>query len=394
VENARGLTVGVARESAPGERRVAVVPGAIPLLQKTHVQWLVEAGAGKAAGFPDAEYSDKGARLASRAEVFGTADVVLQVRGPGANPENAAPDLALLRRGQTAIGFGEPLTSADAARALAGRGVNFLAMELMPRITRAQSMDALSSMATVAGYKAVLIAADTLPRMFPMLTTAAGTVAPARVLVIGAGVAGLQAIATARRLGAVVSAYDVRAAVKEQVESLGARFVELDLESGGAEDKGGYAKDLGQDFYCRQQALMAEVLAQNNVVITTAAVPGRRAPVLVTREMVSRMAPGSLVVDIAAERGGNCELTVPGETVEAAGVQILGPVNLPSMIPYHASQLYARNIATFLLYLVKDGRLQLDRADEIVRETLVTFDGEVVHPRVRELACLPALPSI
>jgi len=393
VSEATGLTVGVALESAPGERRVAIVPGAIPLLQKTRAQWLVEAGAGKAAGFPDAEYADKGARIVSREEVFATAEVVLQVRGPGANPDNAAADLSLLRRGQTAIGFGEPLTAIQAAQALAGRGVNFLAMELMPRITRAQSMDALSSMATVAGYKAALIAADTLPRMFPMLTTAAGTVAPARVLVIGAGVAGLQAIATARRLGAVVSAYDVRSAVKEQVESLGARFVELALESTAAEDKGGYAKDLGQDFYLRQQALMADVLAQNNVVITTAAVPGKRAPVLVTGEMVSRMAPGSVLVDIAAERGGNCELTVPGQTVEAGGVQILGPVNLPSMVPYHASQLYARNIATFLLYLLKDGRLHLDRADEIVRETLVTFDGEVVHPRVRELASLPALPS-
>jgi NAD(P) transhydrogenase subunit alpha len=245
-------------------------------------------------------------------------------------------------------------------------------------------MDALSSMATVAGYKAVLLAADALPRMFPMLMTAAGTIAPARVLVIGAGVAGLQAIATAKRLGAVVSGYDIRAAVKEQVESLGARFVVLDIEAGGAEDKGGYAKAMGEDFYRRQRDLMANVLAEHSVVITTAAVPGKKAPILITREMVERMAPGSVIVDIAAERGGNCELTKPGETVETGGVRVMGPLNLPSAIPYHASQMYAKNIATFLKYLVKDGALTLDREDEIVRETLVTFEGEVVHPRVKE----------
>ena len=346
----------------------------------------MEAGAGQRAGFPDSEYADKGVRILNgRGEVFAAADVVLQVRTPGANPETGAADLALLRSGQTIIGFAEPLTSADAARSLAAGRVNLLAMELMPRITRAQSMDALSSMATVAGYKAVLIAADTLPRMFPMLMTAAGTIAPARVLVIGAGVAGLQAIATARRLGAVVSGYDIRAAVKEQVESLGARFVVLDLETGGAEAQGGYAKAMGEDFYRRQRELLAEVLAQQSVVITTAAVPGRKAPILITRAMVERMSPGSVIVDIAAERGGNCELTVPGEEVESGGVRILGPLNLPSSIPYHASQMYARNISTFLKYLVKDGSLTLDREDEIVRETLVTCDGEVVHPKVREL---------
>ncbi len=388
------LTVGIAAESAPGELRVAMTPSRMSLLAKSGVQWVVESGAGEPAGFPDAEYVQKGARTTSRQEVFQAADVMIQVRGPGANPEKAAADLALLRRGQTAIGFGEPLTSIEAARALAERGVNFLAMELMPRITRAQDMDALSSMATIAGYKAALLAADSLPRIFPMLTTAAGTVAPARVLVIGAGVAGLQAIATARRLGAVVSGYDIRAAVKEQVESLGARFVELELESGGAQDKGGYAKDMGEDFYRRQQDLMGGVLAQQNVVITTAAVPGKKAPILITREMVSRMAPGSVIVDVAAERGGNCELTRPGETVEAGGVRILGPVNLPSTIPYDASQFYARNIANFLKYLVKDGRLLLDRADEIVRETLVTLDGEVVHARVRELMGLPPAQAV
>jgi len=380
----------VVRESAPGERRVALVPGATTVFQKTGAEIVIETGAGEAAGFPDSEYREKGVRVGSRTEVFQEAQVLLQVRTPGANAEAGAGDLGQLRHGQTAIGFAEPLTALDAAQSLAQRGVNLLAMELMPRITRAQSMDALSSMATIAGYKAVLLAADALPRMFPMLMTAAGTVAPARVLVIGAGVAGLQAIATARRLGAVVSGYDVRTAVKEQVESLGARFVVLDLDNAGAEDKGGYAKALGEDFYRRQRALMAEVLAEQNVVITTAAVPGKKAPVLITWEMAARMAPGSVIVDIAAERGGNCELTRAGETVEEGGVLILGPVNLASQIPYHASQMYAKNIATFLRYLIKEGKLALDRQDEIVRETLVTLDGEIVHPRVRDLLGLEA----
>ncbi|HKE26996.1 MAG TPA: Re/Si-specific NAD(P)(+) transhydrogenase subunit alpha [Bryobacteraceae bacterium] len=380
------MKVGVVAESFPGERRVALVPGALSVLKKSGVEFLMEPGAGQRAGFADREYAEKGAAiLNTRGEVFAASDILLQVRTPGANPETGAADVEHMRRGQTVIGFAEPLTAVEAARALAARGVNLLAMELMPRITRAQSMDALSSMATVAGYKAVLLAADALPRMFPMLMTAAGTIAPARVLVIGAGVAGLQAIATAKRLGAVVSGYDIRAAVKEQVESLGARFVVLDLESGGAEDKGGYAKAMGEEFYRRQRELMANVLAEHSVVITTAAVPGKKAPILITSEMVERMAPGSVIVDIAAERGGNCELTKPGETVEnGAGVRIMGPVNLPSTIPYHASQMYARNIATFLKYLVKDGTLTLDREDEIVRETLVTFGGAVVHERVKE----------
>ena len=345
----------------------------------------MESGAGVPAGMPDAEYVEKGVRIASRKQVFADSDVILQVRTPGANPDTGKLDLPLFRRGQALIGFGEPLTALDAARALADRGVTFLAMELMPRITRAQNMDALSSMATIAGYKAVLLGASALPRMFPMLMTAAGTVAPARVLVIGAGVAGLQAIATARRLGAVVSGYDIRAAVKEQIESLGARFVVLEMENKGAEDKGGYAKAMGEDFYRRQRELMAGVLAEQNVVITTAAVPGKRAPVLITAEMVAHMAPGSVIVDIAAERGGNCELTQPGETVEQGGVQILGPLNLPSSIPFHASQMYARNVGAFLKYLIKDGALALNPEDEIVRETMVTDRGDVVHPRVREL---------
>ena len=380
-----GIVVGVVAETAPGERRVAMAPSALTVLNKTGVEFVMEAGAGLRAGFPDSEYAEKGVRIASRDEVFASAEVILQVRGLGANPETGAADLAQFRSGQTAIGFGEPLTALDAARQLAAAGVNFLSMELMPRITRAQSMDALSSMATIAGYKAVLIAADSLPRMFPMLMTAAGTLTPARVLVIGAGVAGLQAIATARRLGAVVSGYDIRTAVKEQVESLGARFVVLEMGDAGAEDKGGYAKAMGEDFYRRQRELLGAVLAQQHAVITTAAVPGKKAPILITAEMAARMAPGSVIVDIAAERGGNCELTRPGETVEAGGVSIMGPLNLPSTIPYHASQMYARNIATFLKYLIKDGKLNLDREDEIVRETLVTYAGEVAHAKVREL---------
>lgn len=379
------LTAGIVSEASPNERRVAMVPSALSVLSKSGVVLIMQSGAGVQAGYPDSEYAEKGVRVAAtREEVFQAADIILQVRAPGANPETGAADLALFRRGQTVIGFGEPLTAVEAARALAERGVTFLAMELMPRISRAQSMDALSSMATIAGYKAALIAADNLPRMFPMLMTAAGTVAPARVLVIGAGVAGLQAIATARRLGAVVSGYDIRAAVKEQIESLGARFVVLQIE-GAAEDKGGYAKAMSEDFYRRQREALANVLAEQHVVITTAAVPGKKAPVLITREMAARMAPGSMIVDIAAERGGNCELTRPGEVVEAGGVRIFGPLNLPSTVPYHASQMYAKNIATFLKYLIKDGKLVLDREDEIVRETLVTQAGEVVHPRVLEI---------
>jgi H+-translocating NAD(P) transhydrogenase subunit alpha len=386
-----GITIGVVAESFPGERRVSMVPGAVAILSKVGAQLLMEPGAGIAAGFPDSEYIDKGVAIArDRAAVFASADVILQVRSPGANPTAGRSDLAELRRGQTLIGFGEPLTAVEAATELAARGVTFFAMELMPRITRAQSMDALSSMATVAGYKSVLIAANELPRMFPMLMTAAGTIAPARVLVIGAGVAGLQAIATARRLGAIVSGYDIRPAAREQVESLGARFVVLDLDSAKAEEKGGYAKAMGEEFYARQRELMAGVLAEHTVVITTAAVPGKKAPILITRAMVHAMAPGSVIVDIAAERGGNCELTRPGEQVVEGGVRILGPVNLPSDVPYHASQMYARNVATFLKYLLKNGELQVDANDEIVRETLVTHGGDVVHPRVRELLGLAA----
>jgi NAD(P) transhydrogenase subunit alpha len=275
---------------------------------------------------------------------------------------------------------------------LAGRGVTAFSMELMPRITRAQSMDALSSMATVAGYKAVLIAASELPRMFPMLMTAAGTLAPAHVFVVGAGVAGLQAIASSKRLGAKVEAYDVRPAVKDQIQSLGAKFVELPIEAAEAEDKGGYAKAQDESFYRRQREMMTKVVAASDVVITTAAVPGKKAPVLITAEMVAGMQPGSIIVDLAAERGGNCELTQPGQRLVSNGVVILGPTNLASTVPYHASQMYAKNVTTFLTYLIKDGKIQTGAEDEIVRETLVTHGGQIVSPRVREALGLEPAP--
>jgi NAD(P) transhydrogenase subunit alpha len=310
--------------------------------------------------------------------------VIAQVRALGANSEAGRADLDLLRKDQVVVGICEPLSEPQAARDLAKCGVTLLSMELMPRITRAQSMDVLSSMATIAGYKAVLLAADQLPRMFPMMMTAAGTLAAARVFIVGAGVAGLQAIATARKLGAVVEAYDVRPAVKEQVQSLGAKFVEMELDAGESEDSGGYAKAMGEEFYRRQREMMMQVVAANDVVITTAAVPGKKAPVLVTQAMVEGMHPGSVVVDLAAERGGNCELTRPGEKVVHQGVTILGPLNIPTTVPYHASQMYAKNLSTFLLHLTRDGELVLDAEDEITAGTLVTRDGDVVHPWVRE----------
>ena len=378
------LTVGVPRETMPGERRVALIPRALDAVAKLGATILVEQGAGAQAGFPDDLYASRGAKIASRADVFAQSDVVLQVRSLGANPDAGRADLSLLRTGQVVIGFGEPLAAPAEMAALAATGVSFFAMELMPRITRAQSMDALSSMATLAGYRAVLLAATTLPKMFPMLMTAAGTVTAAKVFVLGAGVAGLQAIASARRLGAVVSAYDLRSAVKEQIESLGAKFVVLSVDAAAAEDKGGYAKAMGEEFYKRQRELLTEVLREQDVVITTAAVPGQKAPILITRQMAEAMQPGSVIVDIAAERGGNCELTRPGETIQHNGVQILGPLNLPSTLPYHASQMYGSNLVSFLKLMIKKGELSLDRSDEIIRETLVTFGGEVVHSRVAE----------
>lgn len=379
------MIIGVPKETFPGERRVALVPAVIPTLAKAKCEVLVESGAGDAAFYADAAYVEKGARIAaSRAEVFASAGAVFQVLGHGANDKTGRADLPLLRRDQVLIAFLRPLGDPRSVSEIAATGATAFAVELMPRITRAQNMDALSSMSTVAGFKAVLLAASTLPRMFPMLTTAAGTIPPARVLVVGAGVAGLQAIATARRLGAVVSGYDVRPAVKEQVQSLGAKFVELPLETAGAEDAAGYARAQDEAFYRRQRELMARVVAESDVVITTAVVPGKKAPVLITAEMVRGMAPGSVIVDLAAERSGNCELTRLDETVVEHGVTIIGPVNLASTVPYHASQMYARNLTAFFLHLARSGTIELNLEDEITRETLVTRGGEVVHPRVRE----------
>ncbi len=388
------MIIGIPKETFPGEKRVAIIPATLTALGKAGLKVKIEAGAGVAAGFPDDVYKEKGAEVvATRADLFAGSDAIIMVRAGGANPEAGRADLPLLRRGQALIGSLDPLSVPAPLKELAATGATVFAMELMPRITRAQSMDVLSSMASIAGYKAVLLAASTLPRMFPMMMTAAGTLTPAKVLVMGAGVAGLQAIASARRLGAVVEAYDVRAAVKEQVQSMGAKFLDLGLDTGDAEDKGGYAKAMGEDFYKRQQAALAAAAARFDVIITTAAVPGKRAPVLVTKEAVRSMAPGSVVVDLAAERGGNCEYTRAGETVVEHGVTILGPLNIPATVPYHASQMYAKNVSTFLLHLVKDGVLQLNMEDEITRETLVARDGDIVLGRIRELLGLPALAA-
>lgn len=386
------MIVGVSREIFPGERRVALVPGVVPNLAKAGMEVVVEAGAGVAAGYSDADYEAKGAKVvSSRGEVFSGGDVVVQVLGYGANDRTGKADLPLLKRGQTLIGFLRPLGDVHTVEEIAATGATSFSVELMPRITRAQNMDALSSMGTVCGYKAVLIAADKLPKLFPMMTTAAGTLTPSRVLIIGAGVAGLQAIATARRLGAVVSAYDLRPVVKEQVQSLGGRFVELPIEAADAQDAGGYAKAQDESFYQRQRELLGKVIAESDVVITTAVVPGKKSPVLVTKEMVAGMTLGSVIVDLAAERGGNCELTRPDETIVEHGVTIVGTVNLASSVPYHASQMYGKNVTNFLLHIVKDGKLALNLDDEITRSTLLTHQGEVVNPRVREFFKLPAL---
>lgn len=388
------MIVGVPKESYPGERRIALVPMVIPNLVKAGFEVLVETGAGAEAGYPDTLYVEKGAQiLPDRGAIFGRADIVVQVLCYGSNDVTGQADLPLLHSEQVLVGFLRPLGSVDVLQRIAQTGVISFAEELMPRTTRAQSMDALSSMGTICGYKAVLIAASTLPKIFPMLTTAAGTIAPARILVIGAGVAGLQAIATAHRLGAVASAYDLRPSTKEQVQSLGGRFVELPLKARNAEDAHGYGTAQDESFYARQRELLSRVIAESDVIITTAVVPGKRAPVLVTREMVKGMAPGSVIYDLAAERGGNCELTRAGQIVVEHGVTIIGRINVASEVPYHASQMYGRNIAAFLLNLVKDGKLRSDSEDEIIRETLLTRGGEIVNRRVREFFALPELVS-
>jgi H+-translocating NAD(P) transhydrogenase subunit alpha len=370
------MIVGIPKETAAGERRAALAPDLVAPLTKAGVEVLVQADAGTAAGFLDAAYQEKGARIAG--EVLAHADVVLKVQPP------TLDEVGRLKEGAVLIGFLQPYANLAGIQALAARRVTAFAMELMPRITRAQPMDALSAMSTVAGYKAVLLAAARLPKFFPLLMTAAGTMTPARVLVLGAGVAGLQAIGTARRLGAVVEAYDTRPAVTEQVESLGGRFVELPLETAGAEDKGGYAKAQSEEFYRKQQELLGKTIAAADVVITTALVPGKRAPILITTEMVQGMRPGSVIVDLAAEQGGNCALTEAGQDVVRDGVTILGPVNLPSTMPYHATLMYARNVVNFLLVMVRDKALNVNLQDELIRGPLVTHHGEIVHQAVKD----------
>jgi NAD(P) transhydrogenase subunit alpha len=376
--------LGVPRETFPGETRVALVPAVLPQLSKAGMDVVVEAGAGEASGFPDESYEAHGARIGSRDDVFG-ADIVVQVRTCGMNPEKGRDDIDRFRPDQVIVGMADPLVCPTGVQQAADRKVIGFAMDFVPRITRAQVMDVLSSQATVIGYKAVLMAADRLPKLFPMLTTAAGTIPPAQVFVIGAGVAGLQAIATARRMGAVVQGYDVRPAAQEDIESLGARAVLLPLQPGDAQDQAGYARELGDAFYQRQQELMAQVVAGVDVVITTALIPGKKAPMLITEEAVRGMHPGSVIVDCAAERGGNCALTRPNHRVVTDnGVTIFGPTNLPSQVGHEASVMYAKNVAAFLGLLVKDGKLVLDEEDEIVRGTLVTRNGEIVSKRVRE----------
>ena len=387
-------TVGVLKETFPGERCVAIVPRSVEALKKSDIAVMLEPSAGAEAGYPDNLYIAKGARTASRAEIFAEADILIQFRSLGANPEAGRADLHSLRAGQIVMGLGEPLTAVREAADLAASGVSFFALELIPRTTRAQSMDVLSSLATISGYEAVLQAAQALPKIFPMLMTAAGTITPAKVFVIGAGVAGLQAIATARRLGSVVSAYDVRPAVKDQIVSVGAKFISLDVEATAAEDKGGYAKVMDEAFYRRQRELMMDVIREQDVVISTAAVPGKKAPILITREMVEVMAPGSVIMDVAAVRGGNCELTRPGETVVHHGVTILGPTNFASLAPYHASQMFSANAITFLKHLLGFLPLSSSVTDDIVVDTLVTHGGEVTNSRVREALGLPAFEPV
>jgi NAD(P) transhydrogenase subunit alpha len=372
------LVVGVPRETAPGERRVAMTPDTVKRLTNSGVVVRVERGAGLASGHNDAAYEAAGATIVPDATAAHVADMVIRVQKP--TPE----ETDLLRRGATLIALLQPLTSQDLVRDLAARDITAYSMDAIPRTTRAQSMDVLSSQATVSGYKAVLLAADALPKFFPMLTTAAGSIIPAKVLVVGAGVAGLQAIATARRLGAVVEAYDTRPVVKEQVESLGAKFVDIPVDTSDAQTAGGYAKEVSAETLRKQQEVLADHAAKSDVVITTAAVPGRPAPRLISRETVERMRPGSVIVDLAAETGGNVEVTRPGETVEHNGVTVVGQLNLPSTMPVHASQMYAKNIQNLLDLLIKNGAYAPDFEDEIVKGTVITRGGEVVHEMTRQ----------
>ena len=387
------VIIGVPKEICPGEERVALTPANVgALLKKQGVEILIERGAGEAAGFQDGDYEAAGAKLVDRDQIFSNARAILQVQTPGSNTTNGDKDVDNLKADQFLIGMTDPLANPQFAQTLAEHKVTGIALELVPRITRAQSMDVLSSMAMIAGYKCVLLAANASHRMFPMNMTAAGTLNASRVFVMGAGVAGLQACATAKRLGAIVEAYDVRPAAREQILSVGAKPVELDLDTGEAEGSGGYAKAQGEDFLKRQRELMKEVIKEMDVVITTAAVPGAKSPILVTEEMVKAMKPGSVIVDLAAERGGNCDLTKAGETVVENGVLIIGPTNVPSSVPFHASQMFGKNIENLLNLLLDDnGDLQLDFEDQIVTDTVISHDGDVPHARLREMLGLPEL---
>jgi len=384
------MVVGVPRENRTGETRVGLTPTALPQLTKAGFDVVIESGAGALAGYPDAAFTDRGARIGTRDDAF-AADVLVQVNVMDGDASNA--ELSKLRQGQVVIGAVAPFARPELVKAIAGTGATLFALELVPRSTRAQSMDILSSQAAVAGYKAVLIGASELPKMFPLLTTAAGTIAPAKVFIVGAGVAGLAAIATSRRMGSLVEAYDVRPAAREEVESLGARFVELPLETGQEEGSGGYAKQLSEETIKKQQELMAKTVAASDVVITTAQVQGSTAPVIITTEMIKGMAPGSVIVDLAAEQGGNCEPTVAGETVDVDGVKVIGVVNLPGEIPVHASQLFGKNVANFLGLMVVGGKLDTGVDDDVIKESVVAAGGDVVNNRVREALGLEKLPE-
>ncbi|MCB9011348.1 MAG: Re/Si-specific NAD(P)(+) transhydrogenase subunit alpha [Actinobacteria bacterium] len=386
---APSVVLGVPAESRAGERRVAMSPAALGPLIKAGARVIVESGAGAQAGFTDAAFADKGAVIGTRDEVF-AADVLLMVRTP--DPAHEPTEVDRLKPSHTVVGMAAPFAAPEAVSALAAKGVTLFSLELVPRTTRAQSMDVLSSQANIAGYKAVLLAAEALPKLFPLMTTAAGTIPPAKVLVIGAGVAGLSAIATSRRLGAVVEAYDVRPAVKEEIESLGARFVELPLETGQeGGGSGAYAQQLSEEQLKKQQELLAKTVAKSDVVITTAQVQGAKAPVIVTQEMVAAMAPGSVIVDLAAEQGGNCAATVAGEHTDVGGVNVIGPVNVPSTVPTHSSLMYGKNVANFVQLMLTDGGFNRDVDDDVIRESMVIRDGEVRNNRVREMLGLQAI---
>jgi len=388
------VIIGITKELVAGERRVSMCPENVRPFVEAGIEVWIEENAGLAAGFMDGDYKAVGAEIAAdRAALFAGADIVLQVQSFGSNTQNSQQDLPLLRPQQLVIGMMDPLAAPQAAQQVADTGATAVALELVPRISRAQSMDVLSSMATLAGYRAVLLGAEAAPRILPMLMTAAGTLQPARVLIMGVGVAGLQACATAKRLGAVVEAYDVRPAAREQILSVGAKPVELDLQTESSEGAGGYAKEQSEEFLHRQRQLMTEVVARQDIIITTAAVPGSKSPILVTEDMVKAMKPGSVIVDLAAERGGNCALTKQGETVVAHGVSILGPENLASDLAYHASQMYGKNMQTLVELIIEDGQTNLDFNDEIIAGTVVAHNGEVTHPHIRKLLDLPAIDT-